>query len=312
MAKQYVRQSLEGYIIKALQSLGGSASKIAIKEEIIADDSNDISYEMAYTPVLSKSGRPYNRFNIDIGFGLINLRICGYIENYDRRGDVTLTQMGRTANYAAFPSNEDKQKMRIYWKTKDQERAERKSKVQVINDDNPDDSDNPDDTVEITIAGSDDSSDTWKVMILEQINQFSPQKFESFSRLLLSRMGIKFDNEKGIKMSCDHGIDGYGYFESDEFRTSRVVIQCKRFKDTSVSEPEIDKFKGVMTSFNADYGIFITTSFFTKQAKLKAMQGGNTVTLIDGPRLIDLIEKYQLNIKPIQTYVLEDYYYQKD
>lgn len=44
MAEQYVRQSVEDFIIKALQSLGGSASKKTIKEEIVADDSNDISY----------------------------------------------------------------------------------------------------------------------------------------------------------------------------------------------------------------------------------------------------------------------------
>ena len=113
-------------------------------------------------------------------------------------------------------------------------------------------------------------------------------------------------------MSGDHGIDGYGYFESDEFRTAKVVVQCKRYIDNPVSEPEIDKFKGVMMSFNADYGIFITTSYFTKQAQSKAVQGGNTVTLIDGQRLVELIEKYQLHITPVQTYVLDDYYYQKD
>lgn len=166
--------------------------------------------------------------------------------------------------------------------------------------------------VEITAVEDNDSSEDWRVTVLEQIKQFSPKKFESFSRLLLSHMGVKFDREKGVKMSGDHGIDGYGYFESDEFRTAKVVIQCKRYTDSPVSELGIDKFKGVMMSFNADYGIFITTSFFTKQAQAKAVQGGNTVTLIDGQRMVDLIEKYQLHIMPVQTYVLNDYYFQKD
>lgn len=157
-----------------------------------------------------------------------------------------------------------------------------------------------------------DMSENWRIDVLNQIKLFSPKKFESFSRLLLSHMGIKFDREKGNKMSGDHGIDGYGYFESDEFRTAKVVVQCKRYTDNPVSEPEIDKFKGVMMSFNADYGIFITTSYFTKQAQSKAVQGGNTVTLIDGQRLVELIEKYQLHITPVQTYILDDYYYQND
>ena len=310
MAKQDIRQSVEEFIIKALQSLGGSASKKAIKEEIVADDSNDISYENAFEPILSRNGTAYIPVNLDFNFGLINLRTCGYVEDYGRRGDVTLTEMGRMANYAGFPSEEEQEKIHKYWEKKDQERAERKSNKQT-----PTDSENKgvsDTSAEIIAVEDNDSSEDWRVTVLEQIKQFSPKKFESFSRLLLSHMGVKFDREKGVKMSGDHGIDGYGYFESDEFRTAKVVIQCKRYTDSPVSEPEIDKFKGVMMSFNADYGICITTSFFTKQAQAKAVQGGNTVTLIDGQRLVDLIEKYQLHITPVQTYVLNDYYFQKD
>lgn len=310
MAEQYVRQSVEGFIIKALQSLGGSASKKAIKEEIVADDSNDISYENAFEPIQSRNGTSYIPFNLDFNFGLINLHTCGYVEDYGRRGDITLTEVGRMADYAAFPSEEEQEKMRKYWEKKDQERAERKNSKQTpANNENKN---VPDAPAEIAIDDDNDSSEDWRVTVLEQIKQFSPKKFESFSRLLLSHMGVKFDREKGVKMSGDHGIDGYGYFESDEFRTAKVVIQCKRYTDNPVSEPEIDKFKGVMMSFNADYGIFITTSFFTKQAQSKAVQGGNTVTLIDGQRLVDLIEKYQLHITPVQTYVLNDYYFQKD
>lgn len=54
MAQQYTRQSVERFILKALQSLGGSASKKAIKEEIVADDSNDITYENVFEPIQSK------------------------------------------------------------------------------------------------------------------------------------------------------------------------------------------------------------------------------------------------------------------
>ena len=310
MAKQYIRQSVEGFIIKALQCLGGSASKKAIKEEIVADDSNDISYENAFEPILSRNGTAYIPFNLDFNFGLINLRTCGYVEDYGRCGDVTLTEMGRMANYAGFPSEEEQEKIHKYWEKKNQDRAEKKRNKQTLTDgENKDVSDT---SAEIIVVEDNGSSEDWRVTVLEQIKQFSPKKFESFSRLLLSHMGVKFDREKGVKMSGDHGIDGYGYFESDEFRTAKVVIQCKRYTDSPVSEPEIDKFKGVMMSFNADYGIFITTSFFTKQAQIKAVQGNNTVTLIDGQRLVDLIEKYQLHITSVQTYVLNDYYFQKD
>lgn len=310
MAQQYTRQSVERFILKALQSLGGSASKKAIKEEIVADDSNDITYENAFEPIWSKKGTAYIPFNLDFNFCLINLHTCGYVEDYGRRGDVTLTEVGRMADYAIFPSDEEQEKIDLYWRKKHEELAERKAQQKSSDSKQSDDLDAV--SEEVSVEEESDSSEDWKVVVLEQIKKFSPKKFESFSRLLLSHMGIRFDREKGVKMSGDHGIDGYGYFESDEFRTAKVVVQCKRYTDNPVSEPEIDKFKGVMMSFNADYGIFITTSYFTKQAQAKAVQGGNTVTLIDGQRLVDLIEKYQLHITPVQTYTLNDYYFQKD
>lgn len=298
MAK-YKRQPVGHYILKALQSLGGTASREAIKKEIVADDQIDISYSDVFEPVVSQKGNSYIPFNYDFNFGIVNLHTCGYIHDYSWKGDITLTELGRMADYKLFPNVEEQRKMDEYWRKKKQERQERKNTK----------TSQPDEPLE---PSENDSTDDWRVIVLEQIKKFSPKKFESFSRLLLSHMGIAFDREKGVKMSGDHGIDGFGYFVSDEFRTAKVVVQCKRFTDAPVSKPEIDKFKGVMMSFNADYGIFITTSYFTRQAQEKAVQGANSVTLIDGQRLLDLIEKYQLHITPVTTYEVNDYYYQKD
>lgn len=301
MKNGYKRQSVEKYILKILQNLGGSASRSKIKDEFVSDKDIDISYEDVYEPVKSRKGASYIPFNYDFNFGIKNLFVCGLVENYKRGGDIVLTEAGRAIDYSKFPNDEQNKKMSEYWESKTKEREERKKE----------------NTEEIETESNspivdDETSDNWKSEILERIKLFSPKKFESFSRLLLSRMGIKFDSEKGINMSGDHGIDGYGYFESDEFRTSKVVIQCKKFTDNPVSEPDIDKFKGVMMSFNADYGIFVTTSYFTKQAQEKAVLGGNTVTLIDGQRLVELIEKYKLHITPVQTYIIDDYYFEED
>ena len=67
-----------------------------------------------------------------------------------------------------------------------------------------------------------------------------------------------------------------------------------------------------MDSFNAEYGIFITTSHFTDSAKEKAVQGSKSVTLIDGRRVAELVAKYQLHVTPVETFTLDDYYFQKD
>ncbi|MCR5264354.1 MAG: restriction endonuclease [Clostridiales bacterium] len=312
MSKQYVRQQVEGFILKALQALGGTASRKAIKDEIVDDDKINISYQDVYESIISKNGNYYIPFNLDFSFALVNLHTCGYINDYVRQGDISLTEKGRGADYTLFPSDEERDQMRQYWKQKDNERLEKKNTESKADNGKNDSGEHNLSDPDIDIIEDNDTSEDWKDLVLKQIKQFSPKKFESFSRLLLSNMGIKFDHEKGVQMSGDHGIDGFGYFESDEFRTAKVVIQCKRYSDNPVSEPEIDKFKGVMMSFNADYGIFITTSFFTQQAQAKAVQGGYTVTLIDGQRLVELIQKYQLHITPIITYELNDYYFQKD
>lgn len=95
MDNKYDRQSLEKFILKALQSLGGNASRKAIKDEIIADASNNLTYENVYEPVISQKGNAYRPFNYDFNFSIINLRTCGYIEDYVRNGNISLTELGR-------------------------------------------------------------------------------------------------------------------------------------------------------------------------------------------------------------------------
>ena len=62
-AAEYVRQkNVESYIIKSLQSLGGSASRKAIKVEMVEDDEINISYENIFEPIISKNGNSYIPF----------------------------------------------------------------------------------------------------------------------------------------------------------------------------------------------------------------------------------------------------------
>lgn len=302
MQHTYKRQRVGKYILKILQNLGGVASRDKIKEGIVEDEEIKISYSDVFEPVESKSGSSYIPFNYDFNFGIKELYVCGLIEKYRRGEDISLTELGRAIDFSSFPTSEQMEVIEKYWDDKRQAREEKKQVGESNNDEEIDDES----------IKEEEASDDWKTLVLDRIKQFSPKKFESFSRLLLTNMGIKFDTIKGINMSGDHGIDGFGYFESDEFRTTRVAIQCKRYTEGPVSEPDIDKFKGVMDGFNADYGIFITTSYFTKKAQEKAVLGTKTVTLIDGQKMVELIEKYKLHITPIQTYILDEYYSQKD
>ena len=136
----------------------------------------------------------------------------------------------------------------------------------------------------------------------------SPEKFEIFARSLVAKMGVDIDENLGIGSGADGGIDGFGYFKSkDDFRTTRVAIQAKRWSG-QVGSPEIDKFRGAMDKHNAEFGIFITTSTFSKPAKDASREGTRVITLIDGDDIADLVAKYQLYVKPIEAYELGEFY----
>lgn len=301
MAK-YRRRNAEAAILRALKSLGGSASRDALRDSIAEDTESGFTYEDVFNRVTSRNGKKYNPFDFDFNFGINNLYATGYVEKPERMKDIILTEQGRLRQSINFPTDKEKAIIDRYWKKRIAiNREKRNSKAKDVTDpvDETEDVDNAD-------------NENWKSELIDQLNSFTPGKFESFSRLLISKMGVKIDEKRGKIEFHDHGIDGFGYFESDEFRTTRVAIQSKKFANNSVSEPDIDKFKGVMDSFNAEYGIFITTSYFTDSAKKKAVQGSKSVTLVDGRRIAELVAKYQLHVTPVETFTLDDYYFQKD
>lgn len=310
----YKRQRVGKYIIKVLQNLGGSASKQKIKEEIVADKDIDINYENVFIPIQSASGNNYVPFNFDFNFSLKELYILGYIEKYNRITDIILTEEGRKLNYSDFPNKVDLNRINNYWEKTHKDFIYNKKNKEIAyclpTKENVENTEIEEEKQEDDLV----DRETLTIKLIELIKKFSPKKFESFSRNLFSKMGIVFDKEKGILMSNDHGIDGYGIFESDDFRINKVVIQCKRFTEGSVGEPDIDKFRGVISKYSADYGIFITTSYFTENAKKAAYQFNPAITLIDGQRLVNLIIKYKLEINeiPVPYYNIFKYYYEEN
>lgn len=147
----------------------------------------------------------------------------------------------------------------------------------------------------------------WREELIEKLKKFPPAKFEMFARKLVAKMNVDMDEKIGVQVSNDGGLDGYGYITSDDFRTARVAIQAKRWEG-NVPSPEIDKFRGAMDKYNAEFGIFITTSKFSKAAIETSRLGTRTITLIDGDIIVDLVAKYELYVKPVTTYVLDDFY----
>jgi restriction system protein len=84
----------------------------------------------------------------------------------------------------------------------------------------------------------------------------------------------------------------------------KVLFQCKRYSK-SVSSPEVRDFRGAMAG-RADKGIVITTGTFTAEAKKEASRDGvPPIELINGEKLIDMLENLEIGLRPITTYEVD-------
>lgn len=281
-------------IIEVLQEAGGQLERSEIRDRISEKDEHIAEFEQKiYTAI--KTGNQYKKFDFKFNFALKELSYVGYLMYEKYKPLVTLTAKGAAIDLDDFDvKTEVREKAAVYWEEKAAKNKDRKANTadEIEEDSKPDE---------------DDVLDDVKVRLQSAIANMSPKKFEQFSRALLTKMGVQF-TDKGVKVSNDGGIDGYGYHtDDDDFRTTRVVIQCKRYNTAPVSEPDINQFLGAMNKFQADYGVFITNSRFTNAARIAAREG-TPITLIDGNDLIRLVIKYELFITPVTTYVLDDFY----
>ncbi|MGI6737758.1 MAG: restriction endonuclease [Anaerovoracaceae bacterium] len=285
-------------IIAVLQEAGGQLERSEIRDRICEKDDDIAEFEQkVYTS--HNTGNQYRRFDFKFNFAIKELGYVGIIAYRKYDPVITLTEKGAGIILDDFDvETEVRDKAKAYWK---EHAAKRKSKRMGTSDSEDDEKD------EENSSAEDEVLDDFKVKLQSAIAKMPPAKFEQFSRALLTKMGVQF-TEKGVKVSNDGGIDGYGYHIDDEdFRTTRVVIQCKRFNSNAVGEPEVNQFLGAMNKFRADYGVFITNGRFTNSAR-KAAREGNPITLIDGNDLIRLIVKYELFITPVTTYVMDEFY----
>lgn len=292
------RRDQEAYlmlpIIRELKRLGGQASTKEVKRSVVTNDEY-IPEDALTKTTTSRKGNVYNPFDFPFNFAITNLIMVGYLER-PKTGLILLTKKGRS-----FQGNQDVLTTDVYKLSLPMWNERSKKNIRQHNVDISDE--------EVSIS----KSEEWRTELLDALIALKPSKFELFCRALVKRMNVDIDETIGVKLSGDGGIDGYGYMTTDDFRTTRVAIQAKRWKsNTLVSSPEIDKFRGAMDKYRAEYGIFITTSSFTRDAIRASRLGTRVVTLIDGDHLVDLVAKYQLYVTPVTTYELGDFFTNDD
>jgi restriction system protein len=95
-----------------------------------------------------------------------------------------------------------------------------------------------------------------------------PDFFERLVVTLLTTMGYGgslADAGRAIGKSGDGGVDGV--IKEDKLGLDLLYIQAKRWDNTTVGSPEIQKFVGALYGKKAKKGIFITTSTFSKNRR---------------------------------------------
>ena len=268
-------------VLNAMHRLGGQVTRKDIRQDI-RDNSDAISEKIVDEVKTSKKSREeYRPFDYISNFAVKYLIATGYIHTDDNHV-LELSEKGRNVDLANFNATRDVRPL----VEKQFKRSRKQKEIQE---------DVEEETSAINVE------DSWRQQLLEALTRMSPKKFELFCRGLLKRMGIDVDG----------GLDGFGYVRSDDYRTTRVALQAKRWQG-KVSAPEIDKFRGAMDKYNAEFGIFITNSEFTRDAIKTARQGTRIITLINGDEICNLVAKYNYYVEPVTTYRLKSFYLDED
>lgn len=265
-------------IINALKALGGSARPGEVTDRIAADlgISDDKRSEVTASGVV--------RFDNKVAWARFYLAKAGIVDA-SRRGVWSLTERGRTMSplshkdaFAIF------KEVHAQFQTPSGEESGEKA-----------DSDLEAPSEEAAVT----SGLNYRAQVIEALLGLSPTGFEAFSQRLLRESGFQGVTVTG--RSGDGGIDGNGILEVNPLVSFKVLFQCKRYQG-SVGAGAVRDFRGAMAG-RADKGIILTTGSFTPDAKKEAIRDGvPPIELVDGDKLVDMLETLELGLAPVTTY----------
>lgn len=156
--------------------------------------------------------------------------------------------------------------------------------------------------------------------LLLKLKQLHPTAFEKFSLELIRSIAVA----RGGKVEIFHngqvgdgGVDGVIEAQKTFGKgKERVFVQCKRYDKTSIGRPELQAFAGAMLTEDITMGIFITTSYFSKQAIQYVDEldnKGKSIELFDGERIIKHMLKNKIGVdeKIVSTLEINEKYFDK-
>lgn len=272
-----------GPVVAALNQLGGSARPSEVRDKVVED--LQISPEVQSEPLAS--GTP--RFDNQVAWARFYLGRAGIIDT-SRRGVWALTEKGR-----GITTMSDAEALAIFRSVQ----AGFFSGAKVVDESTP--TADEDTAPPEGVPGS-----THRAQVLESLYALPPPGFERFCQRLLRESG--FEEVTVTGRSGDGGIDGIGILKANVLVSFKVVFQCKRYKD-SVGPGQVRDFRGAMMG-RADKGIILTTGSFTVEARREAIRDGvPPIELVDGEKLVDMLEDLELGLIPVKGYRLNETFF---
>lgn len=129
--------------------------------------------------------------------------------------------------------------------------------------------------------------------LLEKIKAAGDRFFEDLVVKLIRAMGYGVEG-KTTPRSRDGGIDGI--IKEDALGLDSIYLQAKLWSNP-VGSKEIQAFIGALATNNAQKGIFITTSDFTKSASECAAKAHLKLVLMNGCELVEKMIKYKVGVQ---------------
>lgn len=264
-----------GPLLDALRKLGGSGSPDEVVEQIAEDMKLSDEEQNEVVP----SGG--SRLKTNVAWARFYLVREGLLDS-SKRGVWSLTEKGRSARLTVEQAGE----VFSRWvKVFDEQRRSKSPESEPI--------------AEQVAEASGAASKDYRAEALDLLLSLPPSGFERLSQRLLREAG--FTQVAVTGQSGDGGIDGHGTLQINQLVSFKVLFQCKRYAK-SVSPSQVRDFRGAMAG-RADKGIIITTGTFTAEAKREATRDGvPPIELIDGEKLLDMLENLELGLRPVTTF----------
>jgi len=271
-------------ILDALKELGSSGTASEVAERVV-ERCNLAEKEQQAT---TSNGQP--RVRNQIGWARFYLSKAGLLDA-SQRGVWNLTPAGRSAKLDADGV------LALFKNVQRQFSPKSVGAADAVN------------TEETEDEVPEDHALDYKAELLATLRSLPPAGFERVCQRLLRESGFQQVFVTG--RSNDGGIDGHGVLEVNPLVTFKVLFQCKRYGDRSVTPSQVRDFRGAMQG-RADKGLILTTGTFSAEARKEATRDGvPPIELVDGEKLVTMFERAGVGLRPVQAYELDAAFFEE-